>query len=658
MAQQPNHADLTAKIRELEEKNAAQQELIATLQKEAVRYSSLLDNASDLIHSVTPEGKFLFVNQAWLDALGYSRDEVKRLSLLDIVDESCRDKCRGVFTSLIQGEKFDRNETVFVARDGRRIRVEGRCNTSFQEGKPVAMTGIFRDIGERSLNEQALRESERRFRDLFENATDLIQMVRPDGKLLYVNRAWRDTFGYEAREIPGLSIFDLIASECQEHCQQTFAKVLSEEKVNYINTVFKAKDGRNIIIEGNAICKFQDGKPVSTQCIFRDVTEKKRMEEELLKTQKLESVGLFAGGIAHDFNNLLTGILGNISLAKLYINPQDKAYQRLLETEKASLQAKSLTQQLLTFAKGGAPIKKAATVNELIRDSASFALLGANVRCEYDLPDDLWPIEADTGQLSQVIQNLTLNAAQAMPEGGSVSIWARNILIAHHNLLAMPEGRYVQIAVEDCGHGIPRAHLDKIFDPYFTSKQTGNGLGLAIAYSIIKKHEGQITVDSEVGKGTTFTIYLQATEKSPHLPAPAPAASTSGRGRILIMDDEAMIREAASEMLGFFGYETATVADGAEAIRRYREALAEKRPFAAVIMDLTIPGGMGGKEAMEHLLRIDPGLKAIVSSGYANDPIMANHRAYGFSGVVPKPYKIEEMRWALEKILGAETAPP
>jgi len=651
MTSEPSAADLTRKIAGLEQAIATQQITIAALREEVAHCTSLIDNAHDLIHSVTPEGTFLFVNHAWRETLGYSEEEIKGLTLMDIVDESCRDKCRGIFNNLIQGEKLDRNETVFVARDGRRIRVEGRCSTCFQDGKAVAMSGIFRDISERARSEQALRESEKRFRDLFENTSDLIQMVRPDGRLLYVNRAWHQTFGYTKDEVEGLSIFDLITPECQEHCLESFKKILSEEKINYINTVFQAKDGRRIIIEGNAICKFQDGRPVSTQCIFRDVTEKKKMEEELLKNQKLESIGIFAGGIAHDFNNLLTAILGNISLAKLYVNPQDKAYQRLVETEKASLQAKTLTQQLLTFAKGGAPIRKTTTVPELIKDSASFALIGSNVRCVYDMADDLWPIEVDAGQLSQVIQNLVLNAAQAMPQGGTVNVWARNTPIAPHNLLAIPPGRYVQIAVIDHGHGIPREHLSKIFDPYFTSKQTGTGLGLAIAYSVIKKHDGQITVDSEVGKGTTFTIYLEAAEEQPHAPTPEPETVVARKERLLIMDDEKMIREAAAEMLNYFGFETEMAADGNEALLLYQEAQEEGRPFAAVIMDLTIPGGMGGKETMERLLRIDPEVKAVVSSGYANDPIMANYRDYGFCGVVPKPYKIEEMSWTLAQVL-------
>ncbi|MDH4320791.1 MAG: PAS domain S-box protein, partial [Desulfobulbaceae bacterium] len=329
MAAQPTYEELQQRLMQLEQEAAVNQLTLATLTEDVNRYSTLVDEAHDLIHSVTPEGSFLYVNRAWRERLGYNAADLASLSLMDIIDESCRNKCRAIFADLINGEPLDRNETTFVAKDGSRILVEGRCSTKFKDGKAVAMVGFFRDVTERAKNEQALRESEKRYRDLFENAHDLIQIVQPDGTLLYVNRAWRQTFGYGKDEIRNLSIFDLIAPDCQEHCQQTFKRVLTEEKVNYIDTTFIAKDRRKILIEGNAICKFQDGAPLYTQCIFRDVTDKRKMEAELLKAQKLESVGVFAGGIAHDFNNLLTAVLGNISVAKLYLKPTDKAMVHL-----------------------------------------------------------------------------------------------------------------------------------------------------------------------------------------------------------------------------------------------------------------------------------------------------------------------------------------
>ncbi|MDH3393381.1 MAG: PAS domain S-box protein [Desulfobulbaceae bacterium] len=656
MAAQPTYEELRQRLEQLEQEAAARQETMAILEENVNRYSTLVDEAHDLIHSVTPDGAFLYVNRAWRQALGYSDEDLKNLSLMDIVDKSCREKCRAIFDSLINGKKIDRNETIFVAKDGRRITVEGQCSTKFKDGKPVTMAGFFRDITDRVQNEKALRESEKRYRNLFENAHDLIQIVQPDGALLYVNRAWRQTFGYSKEETRNLSIFELISPECQEHCKKTFAQVLSEEKVNYIDTTFLAKDGRSILIEGNAICKFQDNTPLYTQCIFRDVTEKRKLEEELLKAQKLESVGVFAGGIAHDFNNLLTAVLGNISMAKLYLNPQDRALIHLNDTEKATQRARSLTQQLLTFSKGGAPIKKKTTITELILDSSSFPLRGSNIKCRFNLADDLRAIEVDEGQLSQVIQNLVINGAQAMPDGGTITVSSKNIHLTEQELPPLPAGQYVRITVADHGIGIPIKDQNKIFDPYFSSKETGNGLGLAICYSIIQKHDGLITVSSKPGHGATFSIFLPAVSAMPQKKEANTAAHQIRGGKILIMDDEEMVQRIACDMLKHLGCETEVARDGREAIDLYRKALMAGKPFEAVLMDLTIRGGVGGKETIERLIAIDPTVKAVVSSGYANDPIMADFRKYGFCAVAPKPYNLKELRAALSNILVREMA--
>lgn len=651
MSSAPTYEELLDKNRKLEQEAALRIDALADLHEKMDLYSTLVENASDLIHSVTPDGTFLYVNRAWREALGYSEEDFSRIKLMDIVDNSCRGKCQVVFKRLIQGQAVERNETVFVARDGRKIMVEGSCRTRIEDGQAVAMTGIFRDVSERVRSEQALRESESRYRTLFENATDMIQVVRPDGRLLLVNQAWMNTLGYHQADIDaGLSIFNLISPDCQEHCQDTFRKALSVEEVQYIDTTFLAKDGTRISIEGNATCRFQDGKPVVTQCIFRDVTEKKKMEAELFRAKNLESVGVLAGGIAHDFNNLLTSILGNISLAKVNLNPRDPVYVNLENTEKAALQAVNLTQQLLTFSKGGAPIKKFTDIKELIKDSTGFAMRGANVKSDYQLPDDLWTIEVDKGQLSQVCQNLVINACQAMPDGGTLTISAANQLLSAHDLPPLPAGRYIQLVFQDQGVGISRENLLKIFDPYFTSKETGSGLGLAIAYSIIKKHAGLITVDSEPGRGSTFSIYLPATLQLLPAQEKAPETPALSAVKVLLMDDEEMIREVATSILEHLGCQVVGARDGAEAIALYLKAREEGQPFAVVIMDLTIPGGMGGKEAIGKLRALDPSLKAIVSSGYANDPIMGNFREYGFDGVLAKPYEIGELSKILTEV--------
>lgn len=384
----------------------------------------------------------------------------------------------------------------------------------------------------------------------------------------------------------------------------------------------------------------------------RDITERKQMEAEIQKAQKLESLGILAGGIAHDFNNIFTAIIGNISLAKMYAKPGLEMYDILTEVEKASLRAKNLTTQLLTFSKGGTPVKKLASVTKLIRDSANFALSGSNVRCEISMPDDLWPVEVDKGQISQVIHHLIINAQQAMPQGGIIRLKAENIAVGKGHYLPLNEGKYIKISLEDEGIGIPQEHLSKIFDPYFTTKQEGSGIGLATAYSIIKNHEGYITAESKLGVGTTFHIYLPASEEKIQLIKDTLTVSPvgSGRGNILVMDDDEIVRIVVDRMLGQCGYEAEFAEDGKEAIELYKKAKESGAPFDAVIIDLVIPAGMGGKEAIQKLLELDPDIKAIVSSGYSDDPVMSNYKEYGFKGALAKPYEITDLRQMLHNV--------
>jgi signal transduction histidine kinase len=383
----------------------------------------------------------------------------------------------------------------------------------------------------------------------------------------------------------------------------------------------------------------------------QEISERERMEAELSRVQKLESLGLLAGGIAHDFNNLLGSIMGNISLAMLDVDPENSAYQQLAKAERASFRAQELTRQLLTFSRGGAPLKKRITLPGIISEAAGLSLRGSRVLHELSIASDLWPVEADEGQLMQVFNNLLINADQAMPVGGIIRIAAVNATLAPGEVPSLAAGRYVMITVSDAGTGIPREHLGKIFDPYFTTKQKGSGLGLAATHSIIRKHDGHITVGSELGKGTVFHVYLPA---SPGEVAPPPRQEkfVRGSGAVLILDDDEDMRKTTGDMLMRMGYTVDYAGDGYEAIARYQQAREAGRPFAAVIMDLTVPGGMGGKEAIGKLLAIDPAVRAIVSSGYSEDPVMADFRAYGFRGVAIKPYRIRELSEVVAAVIG------
>ncbi|HTP65526.1 MAG TPA: ATP-binding protein [Geobacteraceae bacterium] len=429
-------------------------------------------------------------------------------------------------------------------------------------------------------------------------------------------------------------------------------------KIKYLHVRMGEKSHEEVVLKDNRAFEHYSSPMISTSgtyfgkiWYFRDITDRKKMQEEIIKAQKLESMGVLAGGIAHDFNNILTGIMGNFSLARMLVEPGSKIASMLEKAEKASLRAKELAQQLLTFSRGGAPVKKSTYIGQLVIDSATFSLRGSNVTARFFIPEDLWPVDVDSGQMSQVINNLVINAVQAMPDGGIITVTARNVEITPEMSLSLPIGSYVKISLQDDGVGISEANMSRIFDPYFTTKTSGSGLGLSMVYSIIRKHGGNITVDSQPGVGTVFHFYLAASDISPQPFEKKESQPPQGKGKILVMDDEEIIREIAGEILSHLGYEVESCIDGAEAIRMYEEALRAGEPYAAVLMDLTIPGGMGGKEAVGRIMEVDHRAKVIVSSGYSNDPIMAQYKKYSFRGVVLKPYSAEELGQTLGEVI-------
>ena len=395
-------------------------------------------------------------------------------------------------------------------------------------------------------------------------------------------------------------------------------------------------------VEGNINC---------VVLVYVDVTAQRRLEQEMARTLKLESLGLLAGGLAHDFNNFLAAILNNVTLARLHTEPGNEVGDWLLKTEKAASRAQHLTQQLLTFARGGLPVIQEMAIDKLVRDTVSFALSGSNVQCVFSIPHDLRPTKIDPGQIEQVIRNLIINGDQAMSGGGKIEVSCRNRTVEENDSQMIAPGNYVVLKISDEGSGISPENLGKIFDPYFTTKEGGNGLGLAISHAIISKHKGHIMVESELGVGTSFEILLPAADPIDIAEVAVEPQPQLGSGRILVMDDEKMVCQATAELLAYVGYSVITAADGREAIQLYQEARKRQEPIDIVILDLTVPGGMGGEETLQELLKLDPEVNGIATSGYCNNSVMANYLDYGFKGVLPKPCKLEMMTQVIEDLL-------
>lgn len=500
--------------------------------------------------------------------------------------------------------------------------------------------------------EEALRTSEEGFRLAFENATDAIFWADADtGIIANCNRAAEALLEKPKDEIIGQHHSTLHPAAKAEYYAGVFGRHAATNQAAEEEAEVVTKTGKTKPVHITASVTLVGGKRI-LQGIFRDMTEHKQMEEEVWKTRKLEAIGLLAGGIAHDFNNILTGILGNITLAKLFARPEDPIYEKLTGAEKTAWRAKHLTQQLLTFAKGDTPVKEVADLRDLVSEAAGFALGGKRANCEYSLPEDLWAVDADRWQITQVISNLLTNAHDAMPEG-TIRVRAENVIVDASHPVGTLSGAYVRLSVTDQGPGIPKEHLSKVFDPYFTTKDKASGFGLSISYSLVKKHGGHIAIESEPGTGTTATIYLPASEQA----APKKAAKEEAKAaaiakglRVLVMDDEEIVRSVSEGFLAHLGCEAVLAKDGAEAVSLFQRAREGGKPFDVVILDLTVPEGMGAAEAVKKLLDLDPNVKAILSSGYSNDPLMVEFRKHGFRGTLTKPYEITQIEDVLRKV--------
>ncbi|MBI5827634.1 MAG: PAS domain S-box protein [Deltaproteobacteria bacterium] len=496
-----------------------------------------------------------------------------------------------------------------------------------------------------------VEESERKFGNLMENMPVGIAFTTEDDEILEANAALWKMFGYGSKE----EFLKEKASSLYRGIDESgrAAEAIRRGGVKDLDVRARKKDGTEFIGSLTSLVqKAEDGRPRFIS-LFQDVTEKKMMENEILKAKKLETIGDLAGGIAHDFNNLLVGILGRISVAMEYVEKDGKLHEILCDVEEAALRTKGLTRRLLTFSRGGQPVKEPASAVDLLRSTADLVLRESGVRCEFSFPDGDVYADMDEGQVGQAMNNIILNARQAMDEGGVVEIEARNVTVTGEDPLPIDPGSYVMVSIKDNGRGIPEENLNRVFDPFFTTKQRSSGLGLAVTYSVIKKHRGHITVESKEGGGTTVHVYLPASVGRP-LSAPGSPAVERGSGRVLVMDDDEMVRDVAGEMLEVLGYDYSFARDGEEAIGFFKKAIETGEPFDAVILDLTVEDGMGGADAVKKLARIDPGVKAIVSSGYSRDPIMSDYRKHGFCAVIYKPYRLAEFSRAVKDAISAK----
>ena len=508
---------------------------------------------------------------------------------------------------------------------------------------------------QRKKSEDALRDSEQRYRGIVENAYDLIIEISNKGECHYVSPNCQAVLGYDSADLLGKSYFDFVHPEERQTLTESLHTQIGSLQEMDMECRIQTKQGEWRWFQSH-IHPFRTSVGIMKGVIVaRDITEQKQVEEERLRAIKLESVGLLAGGIAHDFNNILTSVFANIGLAKMITaknaSSNTSVVERLNSAEKACLRARDLTKQLLTFSKGGAPVKSTTSIASIIRDTVEFVLRGSSVRCHLHIPEHLWPVVVDEGQISQVLQNLVINAEQAMPEGGEIEVNVDNISIPSPSDLPLKAGNYVRATVTDQGIGIPLDHLSKIFDPYFTTKQKGSGLGLATTYSIIKRHEGHVAVSSALGKGACFTFYLPASSMTEATQDETPDDLVGGKGRILVLDDDEEIQEVLGKMLQHLGFEVDLANEGEKALRYYAQALEQKAPYLATILDLTIPGGMGGKETLRQIKDLHPEATVIVSSGYSNDPVLARFQEFGFSGVIAKPYNILDLSKVLSQVL-------
>lgn len=629
------------------------------------KYRLLLEQMTDVVWQTTADLTYTYISPSDFAMRGFLPEDVLGKSLLDFV---VADSSQELWAAIHRRRKLSRQgvrlpplrmDVEQVRRDGGSVWTE-MVSTSIYDshGTLTGFLGMSRDLSQRRLAEQALAEERETLAVTLQSIGDGVITTGIDGRVTMMNSAAERLTGWNVDQAVGEGL-EQVFRICDEFSRQSLLapveQALQQGRVVELpgHVLLVSREERELTVAVSAApIRNYDGEIQGVVLVFKDTSERQRMLESLQRTQKLDSLGVLAGGIAHDFNNLLLGIFGHLDLAHSHSEGNAAATGHIERAMEAFERARGLTQQLLTFSKGGAPIRRTGHLEPLIRNATQFALSGSSCICQYDIVPDLWPCDFDESQLSQVIDNLVLNAVQAMPMGGMLEIVAGNTELAEGDHPILPAGSYLRITVRDHGHGISREIRERIFEPFFTTKQTGSGLGLATSYSIVHRHEGCLDVESEPGEGTAFHILLPASGSlpDPHVLSNSSFVVEQGEGRLLVMDDEEILLEILSEMLVALGFEVTCARNAQEAIAAFDQALRDDQPFYAALLDLTIPGGPGGREVITHLRPRQPELLAIATSGYSDDPVMADPQGHLFDASLPKPYRLQDLKMLLKEV--------
>ena len=640
--------------------------------------SNLMDNLPGMAFRSFPDKDRTmdFISEGCMELTGYRPDELTmEVPFGTLVHEADRERVVSSVRKAV--EKGAVYELIYRlrTREGN-LKWVWEKGTGFpeKEENPASVQGFILDTTERKEMEVKLERYKNHLEQLVAERTEDLALEKNrlsatlssigDGvittdverTILMMNSNAEDLLDIDlekARSLDLVSLFGKGDKSIKEELKRYLEEVmLGKGNGNHLTVSIRTRYGdRTLEINSS---RMHDEEDVTTGIVLavRDVTERRKMEEEASRNQRLESIGVLAGGIAHDFNNMLTSLLGNIALVKSAVDPKNEAFSALEDAEKAAYNARDLTSQLLTFSRGGEPVKKETNLKQVLRDCTRFSLSGSRVSTSFVLDDDLWKVELDEPQFKQALNNLLINAKEAMPGGGTVTVKAENLNVKSISGLSLREGRYVKVSIKDTGIGMPGRVLKKAFDPYFSTKSEGRGMGLATAFSIIREHFGLLEATSRVDEGSTFMLYLPALgPKGVEIKTRDSAMKVKGGERILLMDDDELLLNAISRLLGNQGYRVDTAEEGKKAVAMYHTQLEKGEKYHAVILDITVPGGMGGEETLNRIMDFDPAVKAIVSSGYSNDTIMSHYEDHGFKGVLKKPYKLEDLKSELCRIL-------